>query len=107
MQEQVQRGNGSSSEAEIDEFEEMVRASKLFLFIALIGCQKMRSALSRGVELLSEPELGSVQTQEQTEENPGKSSSDNKEVIGGVPKNAAQLKPVLDKLKRKVIIVTI
>ena len=64
----------------------------------------MRSAFQRGVELLSEPKSSVVQSQEQpfTVENP-LSTSEHTESICGVLKNVAQLKPVIDKLIRKVI----
>jgi hypothetical protein len=59
----------------------------------------MRSAFRRGVELLSEPELDSVQSQGQR----SKAAPKNMKGINGVPKNATQLKPVIDKLMQRVI----
>jgi hypothetical protein len=67
----------------------------------------MRSAFRRGAELLSEPESGSVQSQGQTVETSGKSAAEHIEGIGGVPKNAAQLKPVINELMRKVIMIAL
>jgi hypothetical protein len=67
----------------------------------------MHSAFRRGVELLSEPESDSSQSQEQTVENPRESASERMEGSGGVPKNVTRLKPVLDKLLRKVIMIAI
>ena len=68
----------------------------------------MRSAFWRGVELLSEPKSGSVQSREQpfTVENPPY-IPERAESIFGVPKSVTQLKPVIDKLIRKVIIAAI
>ena len=68
----------------------------------------MHSVFWRGIELLSEPKLSAVQSQEQLfiVENP-LSTSEHMESICGVPKNVAQLKPVIDKLIRKVIATTI
>ena len=89
-----------------NEFEEMVGASKLISSIfPLIGCIQIHSALGRGVQLLSEGELGSLQNQRQHSQ--GKSEPENLKGIGGVPKNAAQLKPAIDNLIRKVIEITI
>jgi hypothetical protein len=67
----------------------------------------VQSAFRRGVELLSEPESDSVQSQGQTVEGHSKSTFEHIEGIGKVPKNAPQLKPVIDKLMRKVIIIAI
>jgi hypothetical protein len=63
----------------------------------------MRSAFWRGIEHLRAPESDSVQCQGKTAENSGKSASEHMEGISGVPKNVTQLKPVIDKLMRKVI----
>jgi hypothetical protein len=63
----------------------------------------MRSAFARGIELLSEPESSSAQSQEQTVESPSKSASEHMEGISGVPKNVTQLKPVINELMRKVV----
>ena len=59
----------------------------------------MRSAFRRGVELLSEPELDSAQSQVQR----SKSAPKDMKGINGVPKNVTQLKPVIDKLMQRVI----
>jgi len=67
----------------------------------------MRSAFKRGVELLSEPESDSVQGQGRTVENPSESEFEHMEGISGVPKNVTQLKPIIDKLMCKVIMITI
>ena len=67
----------------------------------------MRSAFLRGVDLLSASETDSAQSQGQIIENPGKSASEHMEAINGVPKNVAQLKPVIDKLMCKVILIVI
>jgi hypothetical protein len=65
----------------------------------------MRSAFWKGVELLSEPESDSVQSQGQNVE--GESTSKRMEGISRVPKNVTQLKPALNELMRKVIMITI
>jgi hypothetical protein len=67
----------------------------------------MRSAFWKGIEFLSVPESGTAQSQEQTIENPGKSACEHIEGMSGVPKNVTQLKPVIDKLMRKVITIAI
>ncbi len=69
----------------------------------------MRSAFKRGVELLSKPESDSIQCQGQAAEGPSRSlsSSEHIEGINGVPKNATQLKPIIDELMHKVIMITI
>ena len=67
----------------------------------------MRSAIRRGLELLNEPESDSVQSRGQTVEAHSKSTFEHMEGIGRVPKNAAQLKPVIDKLISKVIMIVI
>ena len=67
----------------------------------------MCSAFKRGVELLSEPESNSVQSQTKTVENPSKSASEYLEGISGILKDAIQLKLVMDKLMRKVILIVI
>lgn len=64
----------------------------------------MCSAFSRGVELLSEPESDPVRCQGKTAKGHGKPTSEHTEDIGRVPKNVIQLKPIIDKLMRKVII---
>ena len=68
----------------------------------------MRSAFWKGAELLSGPKSSSVQSREQpfTVENPP-STSEHMESMLGVPKNVTQLKPVIDKLIRKVIMAAI
>lgn len=65
----------------------------------------MHSAFWRGIERLGAPEPSSVQCQEKTAENSGKSTSEHMEGISGVPKNVAQLKPVIDQLMQKVFII--
>jgi len=67
----------------------------------------MCSAFWKGIEVLSVPESGTVQSQEQMVENPGKSASEHMEGMSGVPKNVAQLKPIIEKLIRKVIMIAI
>ena len=69
----------------------------------------MRSAFWRGVELLHESKSSSDQSQEQLSavETPSESTSEHTEGICGVPKNVAQLKPVIDKLICKVIMTAI
>ena len=69
----------------------------------------MRSAFWRGVELLSEPKSTSVQSREQPfmVESPPEPTSEHTESICGVPKNVAQLKPVIDKLIHKAIMTAI
>jgi hypothetical protein len=67
----------------------------------------MRSAFKRGVELLSGPKSDSVGSQGKAVQNPSESASEHMEGIGGVPKNVAQIKPVIDKLMRKVIMIAI
>lgn len=70
----------------------------------------MHSAFWRGVELLREPESNdsnSVEGQGQTVENLGKSTSERMEGISGVPKNAAQLKELMEQLMSKVAVITI
>jgi len=63
----------------------------------------MRSAFWKGVELLSGPESGPVQSQGKSIE----STSKHIEGIGKVPKNVTQLKPVLNKLMHKVTMIAI
>ena len=67
----------------------------------------MRSALRKGIELLSAPETDSVRSQVRTVQNSGKSASENMKAIGGVPKNVAQLKPDINKLMCKVTLIVI
>lgn len=67
----------------------------------------MRSAFRKGVELLNEPELDSVQRRGKNVESPSRSASEHTEDIIGVPKNVAQLKPVINELMRKVIAIAI
>jgi hypothetical protein len=64
----------------------------------------MRSAFKKGVELLSEPESDSVRSQGQSLGNLRECASEDLEGIG-VPKNATQLKPVINKLMDKVIMI--
>jgi hypothetical protein len=68
----------------------------------------MCSAFQRGIELLSELKSSVVQSWEQPfmVENP-LSISEHTESICGVSKNVAQLKPVIDKLIRKLIVTAI
>lgn len=69
----------------------------------------MRSAFRKGVELLSErcePESDTVRSQGQSSGSLRDCTSEDLEGIG-VPKNATQLKPVINKLMRKVIIIVI
>jgi len=104
MQVEVPENKPCSSETGDDKFEEMVRASKLIpLLFPLIGCLQMRSAFRKGVELLSEPESDPIQSHGTTGEHPGESPSQHMEGIGRIPKDAVQLKPVIDQLMRKVI----
>jgi hypothetical protein len=65
----------------------------------------MHSAFWKGVELLSEPESDSVQSEGQNLET--ESTSKRMEGIGRVPKNVTQLKPVVNELMRKVIMIAI
>ena len=67
----------------------------------------MHSAFWRGIDILSASGTDSAQSQGQTVENPGRSASEHMEAIGGVPKNVTQLKPVIDKLMCKVILIVI
>ena len=67
----------------------------------------MRSAFKRGVELLSESESDTVQSQGKTVEVPGKSAAEHTEGIGRAPKNLTQLKPVINELMRKVNMIAI
>jgi len=64
----------------------------------------MRSALRRGIELLS---ADSVQSQGQTVQNSGNSTSEHMKATDGIPKNVIQLKPDIDKLMCKVIPIVI
>jgi hypothetical protein len=69
----------------------------------------MRSAFRKGVELLSErcePESDTVRSQGQSSGSLRECTSEDLEGIG-VPKNATQLKPFINKLMRKVIIIVI
>ena len=65
----------------------------------------MHSAFWRGIEVLSAPESDSVQSQTQMVEDSGKSVSEHMEGAGKVPKNVTQLKPFIDQLIRKVIVI--
>jgi hypothetical protein len=104
MKEVAPERNPLFSETDDDRFEEMVRTSKLIPFLLLlIRCLQMRSAFRRGLEILSDAESGSVQSQGK----PGKSVPKHIDGICGVPKNVAQLKPVFDKLMQKVIAIAI
>jgi len=67
----------------------------------------MRSAFWRGVDILSASETDPAQSQGQTVESPGRSASEHMEAISRVPKNVTKLKPVIDKLMRKVISIVI
>jgi hypothetical protein len=67
----------------------------------------MHSAFRRGVELLSEPESDSVRRLGKIAENPSESTSKCMESTGWVPKNVMELKPVIEKLIQKVIIIAI
>ena len=64
----------------------------------------MRTAFSRGVELLSKPESGTGLIQGRLEplESPKQSVTENMEGIG-VPKNVTQLESIINKLMQKVI----
>jgi hypothetical protein len=64
----------------------------------------MRSAFKKGVELLSEPESDSVRSQGQSSGNRRECASEDLEGIG-IPKNVTQLKPNINKLMDKVIII--
>jgi hypothetical protein len=59
------------------------------------------------VKLLNEPESDSVQSQRQTLKNSSKSASKHPEWIDGISKNVTQLKPIINKLMHKVIMITI
>jgi hypothetical protein len=69
----------------------------------------MRSAFKRGIDLLSEPESHSVQSQGNSAG--GESSTlpapECREGAIRVPKNVNQLKPLIDKLMCKVIVIAI
>jgi hypothetical protein len=65
----------------------------------------MRSAFRKGVDLLSEPESDSVQSQGKNIKR--ESTSKRMEGISRVPKNVTQLKPVINKLMRKVVLIAI
>ena len=67
----------------------------------------MHSAFKRRVELLSESELDTVQSQGKTIEVPKKSTSEHMEGIGRALKNLTQLRPVINELMRKVNMITI
>jgi len=67
----------------------------------------MCSALRRVIELLSVPETDLVQSQGQTIQNSSKSASEHMKVIDGIPKNVTQLKPNIDKLICKMILIVI
>jgi hypothetical protein len=67
----------------------------------------MHSALQKGIEILSVPQSGTAQSQEQTVENSSKSVSHHMDGMGGVPKNVTQLKPVIDKLMSCIIIINV
>jgi hypothetical protein len=69
----------------------------------------MCSAFKRGIELLSEQESDSVQSQRNSGD--GESSTlpvpEHIEGVVRVPKNVTQLKPLIQKLMRKVIVIAI
>jgi hypothetical protein len=67
----------------------------------------MHSAFKRGVELLIEPESDAAQSQGKAMENSGRFAFEYMKGIGGVPKNAIELKFVIDKLISKMIVITI
>ena len=67
----------------------------------------MCSAFKTGIELLSEPEPGSIQTQGKPVDSSSISASEHTEGIVGVPKNVAQLKPIINELLRKVMAISI
>lgn len=67
----------------------------------------MRSAFRRGIELLSEQGSDSSRSQEQNAKNVEFASENIEGVCGGVPRNVTQLKPVIDKLIRKVVMIAI
>jgi hypothetical protein len=64
----------------------------------------MHSAFWRGIGLLSEPESDPIQSRGKTVEKPGKSELEVKG-ISGVPRNVTQLKPVINELMRRVIVI--
>ena len=65
----------------------------------------MGSAFRKGVKILSEDTI--LQSKGKPTESPSRSASENMEGITRVPRNVAGLKHVLDKLKQKVIAITI
>lgn len=67
----------------------------------------MYSDFCRGVEILSAQESGSVQSPGKAVESPPRSVSEHMKGISGVPKNVTQLKPFLDELMCKVIVIAI
>jgi len=67
----------------------------------------MHPAFCRGIELLSTQESGSIQIQGKAVEAPPKFALEHMEGISGVPKNITQLRPILDELMRKVIVIAI
>ena len=67
----------------------------------------MRSAFRRGIELLSEQGSDSSRSQEQNAKNVEFASENIEGVCGRVPRNVTQLKPVIDKLIRKVVMIAI
>jgi len=67
----------------------------------------MRSAFKTGIEFLSEPEPGSVQSQGKPVDSSRISASECIEGIDGVPKNVDQLRPFINELMRKVIAIAI
>ena len=103
MQGDVPERKPYTSKTGDDMFDEMVCTSKeISSIFPLIGCTQIHSALRRGVQLLSEAESGPLKNQGQR-----KSAPELMEGISRVPKNAAQLKPVIEKLMCKVIGITI
>ena len=67
----------------------------------------MRSTFRRGIELLSEQESDTSQSQEQTAKNVESASENIEGVCGGVPRNVTQLKPVINELMRKMVMIAI
>jgi hypothetical protein len=67
----------------------------------------MRSAVRRGVELLSGLESSTAQSQGQAIEGSSKSAPGHIEDINKIPKNVAQLKSAIGKLMQNVIMIAI
>ena len=67
----------------------------------------MRSAVRKGIELLSGLESSTARSQGQTIESSSKSAPGHIEDIDKIPKNVAQLKSIISKLMQNVIIIAI